>query len=326
MTNEEILKKNGGRRYDVCLMNPPYSNTEQYLDMKFVQKCNEIANKVISVQPAQKIILSSKTTDPLFTSLNFKEYEMFDANKAFNISSTWKIGAIYVFDNLIEYKMLKTIDINGNESFINRDTESRKTFYNMLRFNGNVNDILKRKQSLYDQLIKDHKTMVNDVDDKLVYYEQDINRGLNKFGIDRSKRNNDYSLDFVKNALKNKTYKYCLYMGSYNGEDYVKPSEWKGEDPDTFFKKQICWLTNKENILHNIEYWMACPIFDLWRKVYTIGRYRVNRSGCFYGFLPALDFDKSEEEFKKYVDSLNNFTDEEIKILKDNNIHNADKL
>ena len=49
-------------------------------------------------------------------------------------------------------------------------------------------------------------------------------------------------------------------------------------------------------------------------------------SMCAYGVIPALDFEMNESEFKKYVDSLNDFTKEEIQVLKDNKIHNADKL
>ena len=71
---------------------------------------------------------------------------------------------------------------------------------------------------------------------------------------------------------------------------------------------------------------MASTLFDLWRRWFLNGRYRVNRIGCYYGFLPALDFEMNENNFKEYVDSLNDFTEEEIKILKENNIHNVDKL
>ena len=69
---------------------------------------------------------------------------------------------------------------------------------------------------------------------------------------------------------------------------------------------------------------MECALFDLWRK-YKFGNSTGAADGM-YGYLPALDFEMNEQEFKKYVDSLNNFTKEEIQVLKDNKIHNADKL
>ena len=40
-------------------------------------------------------------------------------------------------------------------------------------------------------------------------------------------------------------------------------------------------------------------------------------SMCAYGVIPALDFEMNESEFKEYVDSLNNFTNEEIQGLKE---------
>ena len=74
-----------------------------------------------------------------------------------------------------------------------------------------------------------------------------------------------------------------------------------------------------------MKYWMECPLFDLWRMYKLKLRPRNNIvSGCAYGELPALDFEMNESEFKKYVDSLNDFTKEEIQVLQDNKIHNID--
>ena len=91
--------------------------------------------------------------------------------------------------------------------------------------------------------------------------------------------------------------------------------------------KKILWLTNKENVKNNIKYWLECPLADLWRMYKFKLRPRNNIvSGCASGEIPALDFEMNEKEFKDYVDSLNNFAKDEIKILKEFNIHNADKL
>ena len=49
-------------------------------------------------------------------------------------------------------------------------------------------------------------------------------------------------------------------------------------------------------------------------------------SGCAYGQIPALNFEMSEDKFKEYVDSLNDFSKEDIETLKKYNVHNADKL
>lgn len=69
---------------------------------------------------------------------------------------------------------------------------------------------------------------------------------------------------------------------------------------------------------------MECPLFDLWRRYkFSLGR---GVADGVYGKLPALDFEMNEDKFKEYVDSLNDFTKEEIKQLKKYNVHNIDKL
>lgn len=49
MSNSDIIKKNGGKKFDVVLMNPPY---DKNLHLKFLEKVHGISNNTISVQPA----------------------------------------------------------------------------------------------------------------------------------------------------------------------------------------------------------------------------------------------------------------------------------
>ena len=49
MKNKEELKKTGVKRFDICLMNPPY---DRGLHLKFLEKVIECTNTVISIQPA----------------------------------------------------------------------------------------------------------------------------------------------------------------------------------------------------------------------------------------------------------------------------------
>lgn len=48
MKNEEILKENNGKKFDIVLMNPPYSGTTH---LKFIRKCMNISNKTINISP-----------------------------------------------------------------------------------------------------------------------------------------------------------------------------------------------------------------------------------------------------------------------------------
>ena len=52
MNNEEILKENNGKKFDICLMNPPYSSTGgNTLHLEFVDKCLELSHNQISIFP-----------------------------------------------------------------------------------------------------------------------------------------------------------------------------------------------------------------------------------------------------------------------------------
>ena len=53
MKNEEILKENNVKKFDIVLMNPPY---DKDLHLKFLEKCIEISNNVISIQPATFLV------------------------------------------------------------------------------------------------------------------------------------------------------------------------------------------------------------------------------------------------------------------------------
>ena len=100
MTNEEVLKKNGGRHYDVCLMNPPYAKN---MHLKFLEKCLEIVDTTISIQPIVWLN-KSKVNTPLY-----KYRKLFDGhmksieyiphrkmNDYFNIGNAIEAGAIFV--------------------------------------------------------------------------------------------------------------------------------------------------------------------------------------------------------------------------------------
>ena len=310
-------------KFDIVLMNPPYGETVtggMYLDMKFVEKVNKFVNTQIVVHPATRYISNTKLGKSNAESGHLKKLYIFDANKEFEISTFWRYGGIYVYDNKLTYETTEvTNEINNYTKDVKLTLEDRQNYYKTVMFDFDIINIIKNKQSLYNKLIESNKTMVND-GHGFIYEENRLGRGKNKYGV---KKTDNVKLDKVKTYLKEGTYKYCLYKGSFNNA-YDEVQEWKGQDPDKLFKGQICWLTNKENVKNNIKYWMECTLFDLWRR-YKFGSAN-NTPGCQYGNLPALDFEQDETKFREYVDSLNDFTNEEIDILIKNKIHNAENL
>ena len=63
MKNEEILKENNGKKFDVVLMNPPYGMRTDTIHLKFVDKCLNICNKQVVVMPFKFISKESKIYD-----------------------------------------------------------------------------------------------------------------------------------------------------------------------------------------------------------------------------------------------------------------------
>lgn len=310
-------------KFDTIIMNPPYGEAVtggMFLDMQFVKKVNEICNTQVVIHPATRFISDTKLAKTNAESGHLKELYVIDANKEFDINTGWKYAGIYVYDNTTSYDTTYVKnETNGFDKNVELTYYARREYYDTILFNKDIISIVERLKKTYNELLDNNGSMVND-NDYFIYEENRLGRGKRKFGVNKPDQK---SLSRVKEYLKDGKYKYCLYKGSYNN-DYDEVQEWKGEDPDKLFKGQICWLTNKENVKNNIKYWMECPLFDLWRR-YKFGTSNTP-TGCLYGYLPALNFNQSESEFKEYVDSLNDFTEEEIKILKDNNIHNANKL
>ena len=327
MIQQLLNMNNNNKKIDFILMNPPYSNKEQFLDMNFVNKVNEISKMQIVIHPAKKWVSNTNIGKSNAESKHLKSIEIIDANDVFGINSEWKYAGIFEYDNIKEYTEYNVIFNDVTTPMEYDNLTKRNDFYKTLDFSKNLINIINTKETLYNNLINKYKTMVND-GHGFIYEETDLKRGEKRYNI---KKNDNIGLTperrkHYRKWLKDGDYKYCLYKGSFN-HSYDEVQEWKGQDPEELFSGQILWLTNSETVKNNMKYWMECPLFDLWRMYKLKLRPRNNIvSGCAYGELPALDFEMNESEFKKYVDNLNNFTNEEIQVLQDNKVHNADKL
>ena len=66
MTNDEILKENRGKKYDIVLMNPPYDNG---LYKKFLIKILDISDKSVTIHPVD-FILGKKPNKNILDKIN----------------------------------------------------------------------------------------------------------------------------------------------------------------------------------------------------------------------------------------------------------------
>ena len=301
-------------KFDYIIGNPPFGTREHTnLDVKCLNHIINNGNKIIWIMP---FAINSNNSDrkKLYSSSNnIKKITLVDP-KSFNISVFIKYLGIFELDNNKQYSHISIIDLNNNESMIENTKEGRYICYVNTLFNRNFVNVVNKTTNVYKDLHNKYKRMIDDTE-YFIYEENQVFR--NKTG-----KKGQSKLERVKKYLKEGTYKYCLYKGSFNNS-YNEVQEWLNtEDTDKIFNGQICWLCNNVNVRNNIKYWMESPLFDMWRKYYFGDTKPANC--CIYGLLPALPFDMDENTFKTFVNNLYIFTEEDKKILREMNIHNID--
>lgn len=301
-------------KFDYIVGNPPYGTREHSnLDVKCLNYVINNADKIIWIMPFG--ISSNNSDRKKFYETNYiKQIDLVNPNKAFGISANCKYLGIFEIDTNNKYNKINIKDLDNNEYLIENTKEGRYLCHVKTLFNDKFNNIVINLIPLYKELFKKYKRMIDDTD-YFIYEENQVNR--HKTG-----KNGQSKLERVKKYLKEGTYKYCLYKGSFN-HSYDEVQEWLNtEDPDKVFNGQICWLCNDVNVRNNIKYWMESPLFDMWRKFYFGDSKPANC--CIYRLLPALPFNMNEEDFQKFVNNLYIFTEEDKIELRKINIHNID--
>ena len=111
MKNEDILKENGGKKFDVVLMNPPY---EKKLHERFLLQTLDITNKLITVQPLTWLT-NQKQNKEITQKIDnlYCNIEQIDPNKYFD--------ALFAQDIAIQY-----IDKDKNQEIIFNDNKYNK--------------------------------------------------------------------------------------------------------------------------------------------------------------------------------------------------------
>ncbi len=149
MKNEEVLKKNGGKKWSILIMNPPYAGSTH---LKFLEKTIEIAEKVVSIQPTRWLEDS--------------------------LSAYKKSSALNKYENSIakHIKELQTIKTNESKTLFNSGSQVNAEFPMNLgiyvcdkdggydyKFNNKIFDkIIKQLKTRWSDVIK-HKTPDNGV-------------------------------------------------------------------------------------------------------------------------------------------------------------------
>lgn len=110
MSNSDIMEKNGSKKFDVVLMNPPYDNG---LGNKFLEKVFNIGHKIVTVQPLSWLTSKKQRTSITKQVNNFDTYidtlngiKEFDAGIAGEMGiqyfDTTSAGKIHIYDKVFD--------------------------------------------------------------------------------------------------------------------------------------------------------------------------------------------------------------------------------
>ena len=234
MKNEEILKENNGKRFDIILSNPPYSGPT--LHLQFIEKYIKLANKSIVVCPCSwledygvsegwKKSPKTKYVNALGKYIeNYDYYEAHDFQKIMNIA-TWCSGIIALFneknknqelykeiannkinkyDKEIIEKAAKIIYKDKNKSVLgnyrkHKNESGYDYFIKLTRVHGHVNC-----RDAYDNIAPDIKYSLNipDKEQKEVYF-----------------KTKEEAINFFE-SIKTTFCKYLRKLGCYGSGDF----------------------------------------------------------------------------------------------------------
>ena len=234
MKNEEIMKENNGKRFDIILSNPPYSGPT--LHLQFIEKYIKLANKSIVVCPCSwledygvsegwKKSPKTKYVNALGKYIeNYDYYEAHDFQKIMNIA-TWCSGIIALFneknknqelykeiannkinkyDKEIIEKAAKIIYKDKNKSVLgnyrkHKNESGYDYFIKLTRVHGHVNC-----KDAYDNIAPDIKYSLNipDKEQKEVYF-----------------KTKEEAINFFE-SIKTTFCKYLRKLGCYGSGDF----------------------------------------------------------------------------------------------------------
>lgn len=140
MKNEEIVKMNKGKKFDIILMNPPYGSDksgDRYLHFKFVNKCLEFSDKQVVIMPVRMFKSDNKIYnqfkekyDPSLISIEEVKSTLFEGTHMENT-------AIYYFN-----KSKKNNDIIIIK-YENGQVDHKKSLFDLSRFTDYEKEISK---------------------------------------------------------------------------------------------------------------------------------------------------------------------------------------
>ena len=193
---EELEKKTGVKRFDICLMNPPYGNKKSgsspFLHFYFVNKCLEIADKNVVIMPSRLLYSTTKEYDNIKNLYNKSLLSAEEIDSSVFQDTGMMPVAIYNFDNK---KSKDTISIKRLNDKNEYDINSLNELDAFSQYEKNIFEIVKNNNPNY------HPFRPTGKDKK-----QNLSEFCDKYINTRWKKDNIYLLTSLANGGMNGTF------------------------------------------------------------------------------------------------------------------------
>lgn len=154
MNNEEILEMNSGKKFDIVLMNPPYSNTTNGgLYINFINKVVEIGKKIVIISPDIAFVSRDGKSKKIREKINKYKPELFISNwEGFDVHPNSN-SCISVWNTENPNNKIKIGDkkFDKQEDIILNDSKYLAEFYDKLL------KYFKEHKSIYDKCVANPK-------------------------------------------------------------------------------------------------------------------------------------------------------------------------
>ena len=303
--NKKILKYNNMKKWDVCLMNPPFSgvNTGDGLYIDFINKCVDISNCVVSLSPVMGYI-THIVNNPVKKIIDL--HHNIDKYKP----------NIEIIDNTFNGVVLKNNDLciaTFDKNNVNRTIQIKTKENKILEFNEqqeiNINDnryltlfFNKLSKYMFGTIyhgfinLKYPLIYINDKHNTLTFIKDNVFNHMNATNTKKDEGLKKANAIKEKQIDKNKIYLFfyklntsftqeCLYKFSNNKAVPYKPE---------YFEKIALYIKFDNNILglKKSEYLCSYLHTDFVKLIFKCAGEKYHQY-LKYDFIPWLDFSKN---------------------------------
>ncbi len=302
MSNEDILKENDGKKFDIVLMNPPYGRNFEYL--YFIDKAHTLLNEtgsLVSIQPAKWLTLlrdnGKKTIRNRCKNIlnKINDIEISNFNEIFNTKLT-DIFSIIKSTNKKFNKIKFNLYGNINEIDSIDDANYFGKYETIKSILDKVNNLSENKVSKFISNKKENNAAYIRVSNKLTYHP-DVNYKNDVDTYFDNKHKNELGEDWQF------VYRYIAALRHKNDNEIINKD--KVDESKTYIKINLKNnFDENKNILNNYLYFICHSKLG---HILCMLLFQDENGHNFRNVFPFIIFDKklNDEEYYKLF-NLNN--------------------